>query len=99
MSNAVLQSGSRSCRRTILKAFCGAVGGLTLADLLHARAASNEHQSTSVIFVTLGGGPAQHETYDPKPDAPAEYRGDFKDIATKVVGLRFSELLPRQAAI
>src|SRR5205807_2191806 len=51
------------------------------------------------IFLWLQGGPPQHETFDPKPDAPAEIRGEFKPIATNVPGIRFSELLPRTARL
>ncbi len=79
------------------------MGGLTLTDILKSRVAAAQSgrvpSDTSVIFVTLGGGPSQFETYDPKPDAPAEYRGSFNPINTKVAGVRFCELLPRQAAI
>jgi hypothetical protein len=50
-----------------------------------------------VIYLWLQGGPPQHETFDPKPDAPAEIRGLFKPIATNVPGIRFCELLPRTA--
>ncbi|MGE0605964.1 MAG: DUF1501 domain-containing protein [Pirellulales bacterium] len=57
-----------------------------------------ESDDTAVIFITLGGGPAQHETYDPKPSAPLEYRGDFRPIATSIPGVQFCELLPRQAS-
>ena len=45
------------------------------------------------------GGPSQHSTWDPKPDAPAEVRGDFRPIATTVPGLSISELLPRTALV
>src|SRR5689334_19628839 len=78
--------------------------GLTLPDL--ARAAATQSQPTpdssfgrarSCIVLFLMGGPPQHSTWDPKPDAPAEVRGDFKPIATSVPGLRLSELLPRTA--
>jgi hypothetical protein len=50
-----------------------------------------------VILVWLDGGPPQHETYDPKPDAPAEFRGPLKPIATSVPGIQVSELLPYHA--
>ncbi|HQU41262.1 MAG TPA: DUF1501 domain-containing protein, partial [Pirellulales bacterium] len=53
----------------------------------------------SVIMVYLLGGPAHLDTYDPKPEAPAEYRGPFKPIETNVSGLRISELFPKQAAM
>ena len=54
-------------------------------------------RAKSVIFLWLQGGPPQHETFDPKPDAPAEIRGPFKPIATNVPGIQISELLPRVA--
>jgi hypothetical protein len=50
-----------------------------------------------VIYLWLQGGPPQHETFDPKPGAPAEIRGPFKPIATNVPGVRYCELLPRTA--
>jgi hypothetical protein len=78
--------------------------GLSLPHLLRrpARAAASSAtfgRAESVIFLWLQGGPPQHETFDPKPDAPAEIRGPFKAIATNVPGIRFSELLPRTARI
>lgn len=54
-------------------------------------------KAKSVIFLWLQGGPPQHETFDPKPDAPAEIRGPFQPIATNVPGIQFCELLPRTA--
>src|SRR6185295_18440216 len=54
-------------------------------------------RAKNVIFLWLQGGPPQHETFDPKPDAPAEIRGAFQPIATNVPGIRFCELLPRIA--
>lgn len=51
----------------------------------------------SVIFLWLWGGPSHLETFDPKPDAPVEYRGPFESIATSVPGTRIGELLPRLA--
>ncbi len=56
-------------------------------------------QAKSVIFLFLQGGPPQHETFDPKPDAPVEIRGPFKPISTTVPGVQFCELLPRTARI
>ena len=53
----------------------------------------------SVILIWLDGGPPQHETYDPKPDAPAEFRGPLKAIATAVPGVQVSELLPDHARL
>ncbi len=54
-------------------------------------------RAKNAIVLWLQGGPPQHETFDPKPDAPAEVRGEFKPIATNVPGIRFCELLPRTA--
>jgi hypothetical protein len=54
-------------------------------------------KAKNVIFLWLQGGPPQHETFDPKPDAPVDIRGPFKPIATNVPGIRYCELLPRTA--
>lgn len=54
-------------------------------------------KAKNCIFLWLQGGPPQHETFDPKPDAPVEIRGPFKPIATTVPGVHFCELLPRTA--
>ena len=56
-------------------------------------------RAKNIIFLWLQGGPPQHETFDPKPDAPAEIRGPFRPIATNVPGIHFCELLPRTAAL
>src|SRR5690606_11810682 len=53
----------------------------------------------SVILFWLSGGPSQIDMWDPKPDAPAEIRGPYGTIPTAVPGVRFSEHLPRQAAL
>ncbi|WP_010583939.1 DUF1501 domain-containing protein [Schlesneria paludicola] len=54
-------------------------------------------RAKNVIFLWLQGGPPQHETFDPKPDAPREIRGPFSPIQTNIPGIQFSELLPRTA--
>lgn len=56
-------------------------------------------KARSAIMIYLGGGPSHIDSYDPKPDALAEFRGEFKPIATNVPGVQISELLPRQAAM
>jgi hypothetical protein len=78
--------------------------GLTLPDLLRweARAADEgraPRRTSSVIILWMRGGPSQHETWDPKPEAPSEYRGPFGAIRTTVPGIRICELLPRSAAL
>jgi hypothetical protein len=86
-------------RRAFLK--IGAFGaGLGLADLLRLRAtAGATGRAKSAIMIYLGGGPSHIDTYDLKPDAPAEFRGEFKSIATNVPGVRICEYFPRQAAM
>ena len=74
--------------------------GLSVGDLLTAetvQAAGTLGRAKSCIILFLGGGPPQHETFDPKPEAPMEIRGDFKPIRTSVPGMHFCELLPRVA--
>lgn len=85
-------------RRSFLQV--GAVGaGLTLADQFRAYAAAPPKKKTACILIWLDGGPPQHETYDPKPEAPAEYKGAYNAIETSVKGLRFCELMTSQAKI
>lgn len=87
-------------RRQFLKLGALGLGGLTLPDLLRARAAAKEPASRkSVIMVCQFGGPSHLDTYDPKPDAPADMRGEFKAIQTRVPELQVCDLLPKQAAI
>jgi uncharacterized protein (DUF1501 family) len=81
--------------------FAGGIG-LTLADFLRLKARadlkdyeSREGKAKSMIFIYLPGGFAHQETFDPKPNAPVEYRGPMKSIETKLPGVRFNELLPK----
>src|SRR4051812_36397579 len=81
----------------------GAFGaGLSLAELLRLRAegAAVTRRSTSrksAIMIYLPGGPSHMDMYDLKPDAPKEYAGEFKPIATNVPGVQISEHFPLQA--
>src|SRR5687767_245852 len=83
-------------RRGFLRVGALGAAGLALPDVLRAQEGKREG---SVILVFLAGGPSHLETYDPKPGAPAEYRGPFGAIRTNVTGIRISELLPRHARI
>ena len=86
-------------RRTALQA--GAVGllGLGMGDLAALRAASsNKGKAKACIYIFLSGGLAQHDSFDPKPDAPDGIRGEFKPIATRTPGVRIVEHLPMLAA-
>src|SRR5947209_207187 len=83
-------------RRGLLKAGVLGCGGLTLSHLLRlealgAEAGNTPKRQASVIILWMRGGPAQHETWDPKPDAPAEYRGEFSHIPTNVPGIIINE--------
>ncbi len=92
-------------RRNLLT--IGAIGGLTLTDFFRLRSApgdqkdyeTKEGTAQSVIFIFLPGGMAQQESFDPKPNAPIEYRGPFSSIATKVPDLRMGSLFSRTARI
>src|SRR3954467_15135932 len=88
-------------RRDFLRAGVLGLGGLGLGYLLRARAraaaAGGPAADTACIFVWLHGGPSHLETYDLKPDAPAEYRGVFRPTRTRVPGMDVCELLPRHA--
>src|SRR5262245_16024108 len=93
-------------RRELLRVGGLSALGLSLPALLEARTNSGSDRGAgtfgrakNVIFLWLQGGPPQHETFDPKPDAPAEIRGEFRPIATNVPGIKICELLPRTAAI
>lgn len=89
-------------RRDFLKVGSLAVGALTFADLLRLRARGAADAATpnkAVIMVYLNGGPSHMDLYDLKPNAPVEYRGEFKPIKTNVPGMDISELLPLQATI
>ena len=80
--------------------------GLSLPGLLQRNALAAQTakvasfgRAKSCIILFLAGGPPQHETWDPKPDAPREVRGDIRSIPTSVSGVHFSETLPHSARI
>ena len=94
--------GRPGSRRDLLRLGVGGFVGLSLPDLFRRRALADgktPKRRTSVIVVWLHGGASHLETYDPKPEAPSEYRGPYQPIRTRIPGLDFCELLPRQAAI
>src|SRR6187401_2197473 len=91
-----------SSRRDFFRVGALGLGGLTCAGLLRLKAATPPEERTrdkAVIFVYLFGGPSHIDTYDMKPDAPAEYRGEFRPIRTNVPGFDICELMPLQATI
>ncbi|MDR3639019.1 MAG: DUF1501 domain-containing protein [Isosphaeraceae bacterium] len=90
-------------RRSFLEVGSLAMAGLGLADFLRVRAratpAGRQAPDTAVILLWLGGGAPQTETYDMKPGAPVEYRGEFKPVPTVVPGMDVCELLPLHAKV
>src|SRR5579875_1587726 len=96
-------------RRSFLQigAFSFGTASLTLADILRAEAGgigvspvgagSNRHKA--VINIFLGGGPPHQDLWDIKTEAPAEIRGEFRPIATRVPGVEISEVFPRLAQL
>jgi hypothetical protein len=102
-----LGSTARYCdglsRRSFLQLGVAGMASVGLPRLLQAREESSTHGSgtkdTSVILIWLDGGPGHMDMYDLKPDAPAEYRGLWKPIRTRVPGFDISELFPRQAQV
>src|SRR5262245_3748439 len=88
-------------RRAFLQAGGSTVLGLSLADLLRLRSLGNSPTGTarSVLLLWLWGGPSHLDTWDPKPNAPLEFRGPFAAIPSRVPGLRVGELFPELAAV
>jgi hypothetical protein len=87
-------------RRDFLQTGFSAIGGLGMAQLMGLRAQAAQArglvspEQVNCILVWLDGGPSHYETFDPKPDAPQDIRGEFKSIPTSVPGVHFSESLP-----
>ena len=88
-------------RRDCLRLGLGGFVGLNFVDALRARDAASgpKPAAKSCILIWLDGGPTHYETFDPKPKAPSEYRGEFGTIATRIPGLLYSEHMKRLAAI
>src|SRR4051812_26184894 len=90
---------TRLSRRDFVRA--GALGGLSLASYLRLADAGEvkKAKAQSAIFVWLGGGPPHLDTFDPKPEAPKEIRGEFAAIKTNVGGVEVCEHLPKLAKV
>lgn len=96
-------------RRNVIRAGLAGTIGLSLPDVLRLQAESAQqgpptrgHRpqvGPAVIYIEMAGGPTQHETYDPKPNAPQEYRGPLSAVATAVPGVQFSQYMVEQAKI
>ena len=89
-------------RRNMLKASMSGLAGLSLPGLLAQRASAAPARAAkqkSVILLWMTGGPSQIDTWDPKPERPAQNRGPFAAIKTKLPGVLICEHLPKQAAM
>ncbi len=92
---------TRDCQGMSRRAFLRAGAALPFAFGLSGGdiARATEGRAKSVLLVWLGGGPSHLDLCDPKPDAPAQYRGPFSSIQTRTAGMRFTELLPEMASL
>ena len=89
-------------RRGFVKAGALGMAGLSLSQVLKAESAVDPAKTSkekSVIILWQRGGPSQHETWDPKPDAPQDYRGAFGAMSTNVPGIQICDLLPKCAKV
>jgi hypothetical protein len=100
-----LGSTGRYCdgigRRSFLQVGVAGMASVGLPQLLKAKESvpATSRKDTSVILIWLDGGPGHMDLYDMKPEAPAEYRGIWRPIRTKVPGFDVTELFPRQAKV
>lgn len=83
-------------RRESLRLAAAGVGGVSFSQWLptlaaHAAESQPKPRHKSCILLWMDGGPSQHDTFDPKPEAPAEIRGPYRPIATSVPGLHIAE--------
>ncbi len=88
-------------RRSFLGRALVGLGGISIANVLRLRAEATTDgaRSTALILLWQDGGPSHFETFDPKPDAPREYRGELGTTATTLSGVHYCEILPRLARL
>lgn len=103
-----MMEASQNCagisRRHCLRLGLGGLFGGGLVNALRARSEAAVVSGTpaaakSCILIWMDGGPTHFETFDPKPDAPAEIRGEFEAISTKVPGVHYSQHMTRLAGL
>ena len=94
-----IKSNTEMNRRSLLQVGTAGIAGLSLAQVMEARASSQSRfvKNRSVVVLNLQGGPTQFETFDPKMDAPAEIRSIFGQISTSLPGVNFGSQFPRIA--
>jgi uncharacterized protein (DUF1501 family) len=96
----IFDRDDRMNRRSFLKVGSLALGGLSLMNLLQAKAADTRRpvlKDRSVVFLFLHGGPSQYETFDPKMTAPSEFRSVTGEIQTRIPGVTFGSTFPKLA--
>lgn len=93
-SNAIQRSIPQLTRRNVLH--LGAAS-LVTSTCLGSTTSTVTREAFRCIFINLVGGPSHIDTWDPKPNAPVDYRGPFKAIRTSIPGIQFTELFPRMA--
>src|SRR5579859_1196284 len=86
-------------RRDFLRVGAAGLFGLSLPRILAAKEPTHSTKDVSLIYLFLHGGLSTIDTWDPKPDAPVEFRGDFGTIPTKVPGVRIGEHTPKLAGM
>lgn len=89
-------------RRDCLRLGLGGLFGAGFVDMLRLKARASGESSAaarSVILIWMDGGPTHYETFDPKPNAPSEIRGQFQPIPTRTVGVQYSQHMQRLAAL
>lgn len=100
MGNGSTRTCDGMTRRDFLEVGALSAVGLSLVDLMAAKAQGNiadDHDKRSAIMIFNLGAPSQVDTWDPKPDAPAEIRGPFKPISTNASAIQISEIFPQMA--
>ena len=103
--NQLKRNCAGMARRDFIQLGLGATIGLSFTNLLQLRAqgaaaagkVSPDH--VNCIMIWLDGGPSHYETFDPKPDAPKEIRGELSPIPTSIPGVQFCETVPKLAKV
>jgi hypothetical protein len=102
-ARALTSNAAKGSRRDFIRVGTLGLAGMTLPGLLRIRAHAAELKrtvkDTSIVWLFLSGGPSHIDTYDMKPEAPAEFRGPYKPIQTNLPGLQICNLMPEQTRV
>ena len=97
-SHETYKQQASTTRRELFQAGGAAAGGILLPSLSAARESRSAAPARTAIVIYLQGGLSHYESFDPKPQAPSDYRGEFQSISTSIPGGHFSEHLPLLAS-